>query len=72
MLIEREWQDEPAIFEAVAGALDLGVTVIDDENDSEEEAKVLVYDEEGPYGERGQILLSVNGRRFSLRLTEIV
>jgi hypothetical protein len=70
MKVRKEWQDERELFEGVAGALDMGVHVFGD--DDEEEAQVHSYDEEGPYGERGQIILLYQGRRFSLELHEIV
>jgi hypothetical protein len=70
MLVQREWQDEQDLFEAVVGALDMGIDVTNDDED--EEAEVYAYDEEGPHGEKGQILISYKGRRFSLRLHEIV
>lgn len=71
MKSQVEWQDELKLFEAVAGALDIGLEVIEDEHEPEEDAEVRCFDEEGPYGERGYILISYKGRRFSLELYEI-
>lgn len=64
-----EWQDEPEIFEAVAAALTHDLVVL--HGDEDEEAEVFVYDEHGPYGERGRILIVVSGRRFALDLHEL-
>jgi hypothetical protein len=71
MLVERQWQDVPELFEAVVGALDVGVNVITEDGDSE--VQVRAFDEVGPYGDRGQIILVMDGgRRFALKLWEVV
>jgi hypothetical protein len=74
MKIHREWQDEPELFEGVVNALEPGISVLGDSEDanSEMEAEVLAYDEQGPYGERGRIVLCLGKRQFSLELHEIV
>lgn len=61
MKVKREWQDNQELFEAVADALD-NVDV----------GQVQALDEEGRYGDCGTITITVDGRKFSLELHEIV
>ncbi len=65
MKVPREWQDEPEVFEAVMDCLD-GSGVEGSEMDAQ------AYDEEGSYGERGYIVLTLGTRRFRLELAEII
>lgn len=61
MLVNREWQEEPELFEAVASALEEG------------DFQSMAYDEHGNYGEKGYIVIKTeDGRRFSLSLSEEV
>ena len=59
MKVKREWQDNQELFEAVADALD-------------DVGQVQAWDEVDSYGDRGTITITVDGRKFSLELHEIV
>lgn len=63
MQVERQWQDEPELFEAVAAALDGNV----------EDVQVRCLDEEDGYGHRGSVTLrTADGRTFRLLLAEVL
>ena len=60
MLIQREWRNEPEVFEAIAEVLGDLVG-----------CHATVRDEEGSYGEQGYITIhKPDGRRFRLELSE--
>lgn len=64
MKIPKHWNDEPIAFEAIAEALE--------GSDSGEISDVYATEERSAYGERGEISLSIGGKRFALKLEEIV
>lgn len=66
MKVKIEWQDEPELFEQVADALESFVVGAEDE---ESAFAAEARDEEGPYRERGTIVITTpDGRKFSLEL----
>lgn len=60
MLVNREWQDEPELFEEVAMALE------------ESMPDAQSFNEEGAYGERGYIVIRHNGKKYRLSLQKEV
>lgn len=60
MLVPREWSDNHEVFEAVAVALE------------EAGLDVIARDEEGPYRERGYIVVELDGKKYRLELREEV
>jgi len=61
MKVKREWMENEEVFDAVTQALDR----------SEELGQhVRVRAEEGRYGDLGEIVITLNGRRFTLELHE--
>lgn len=65
MKTKREWQDNPELFEAIAEAVEGA--------DFRElaPARVMAWDEQNTYGDRGVIGIEVGGRRFLLELHEL-